>query len=255
MNPYALRVVLRPRTPMEVVDLAAAWVRAEAWPLLGLVSVLVLPVFGVACLQLAVGQPIVAVVTCVLVAPTLQLATTWFVGQRLFDPDYGVGELWGEIGRLMRASLALWSVMIGGVASSVFLLFLPLPGMMAIGIFLPETLVLEGHRVGSATVRATSMVGDVLGRAVVGVIVLVAVGAWVVVGTELAGDAMLASVLQLGRPFGSAWNGDVTPWVLLGWLVAQPVVSLVRLLLYLDVRMVADGWDLQVALRRAAEGS
>ena len=69
-------------------------------------------------------------------------------------------------------------------------------------------------------------------------------------GLKIAiGHGIVEFLLQLGRPFGSLSNGEVTPYAVAGVLLAQPLIALYRLLLYVDVRTRLEGWDLQVSLR------
>jgi hypothetical protein len=128
------------------------------------------------------------------------------------------------------------------------------PALVSV-MFFHETWLLESVSVQRGASRAMLFVQEFLGKSLFGIAVSAASGMWMVTAFESLGQALVGTVLMLGTPFGMASSGDVTPYVLLGVLVAQPLLALYRFLLYIDLRTELEGWDLQVGLRAAAGGA
>ena len=81
---------------------------------------------------------------------------------------------------------------------------------------------------------------------------MVAIEFWCVIAAELMGQLVVVELLQLGSGMGSLWNGEATPFLIVGTLLAQPLIALVRLAAYLDVRTRREGLDAWFALWTAA---
>ena len=76
-------------------------------------------------------------------------------------------------------------------------------------------------------------------------LLLVAQGS-IVFCAELFGQALVDSLLQLGRPFGSLFEAGGTPYAIAGLFASVPFVATARFLQYIDLRTRSDGWDVQV---------
>lgn len=252
MNPTTSWVVLRPRGPLEVFDLTWRFLR-ETWrPQLRLLALVWLPL-ALATLPMCwfAHGDFALLLFPLLLGPWVQLPFTLLAGRLLFDRNTRVRavlrELASRTGELFVGqivSLAGWVV---GLCGLVFLL---LPIRMALQ-FLPEVLLLERLSISPAIRRVMRLAGSQVGAAFTSLVVHAALVLWCGVVAETAGQALFRYVLQLGQPFGAVTGGAVTPFLLAGLLLSQPVHAVYRLLLYVDVRTRTEGWDLQVALRAA----
>ena len=252
MNPNLCRLVLRPRGPLEVFDLAVALARARWRPLLSMAG-LMLGWVWLLCLPLCwlvEGAPWLLLIPVVL-SPLLQAPFTLLGGRLLFaDEASARGVLRDLVSR--RVGLA-WSVALCAVGGLGVLMtcgvLLPVVGPTL--LYLPETALLERVPMRRGVSRSVRLAGGHAGTALTGAAAWWVLTAWGAGVGEATGQALVAFVFQLGEPFGSALRGDVTPWMLGGMLLAQPAHALFRLLLYVDVRTRVEGWDLQVGLRAA----
>jgi hypothetical protein len=114
-----------------------------------------------------------------------------------------------------------------------------------------EAALLERIGAGRGLRRSVRLAAHATMHAIAATLGWGALTAWGAIVGEAAGQSIVSFVLQLGTPFGTAMDGRATPWLLAGMLVVQPLYAVWRLLLYVDARTRAEGWDLQVALRAA----
>ena len=159
-----------------------------------------------------------------------------------------------EVGTRVPGLLLAWVAQLGallvGVCTGVFwILTLPVTA------YVFETALLERVRGQATLARSSFLAWRNLAVALAATIGWLALTAWGALVGELTGQVVVGFVLQLGEPFGNAINGAVTPYLLAGMLLVQPVVATYRLLLYVDIRTRVEGWDLQVSLRAADLGS
>lgn len=251
MNPNQCTVVLRPRSPFEVFDLVLLYLRANHRALLRLWALVILPpwvMLSLVCWWVEGHWAVLFLVPVVL--PLLQGPFTALGGHLLFDDDLGA------LAALRRG----WSpqVLLAGLGSAVlgslFVLFTCGFGAalwFPATLFVPESLLLERVPLARALKRARVLAAGHPVAALVGVFSRPWLTLWGAVVAEFGGQLILANGLQLGAPFGSAMQLQVTPFVLFGILAMQPLHALYRLLLYIDVRTRVEGWDLQVAFRSA----
>jgi hypothetical protein len=125
-------------------------------------------------------------------------------------------------------------------------------------LFVHEASLLEGANLYDALARSSRFVRG-RGAAVFMVLLsLLLSQAAAILGTELLGQSLINSVLQLGTPLGALFEDGGTPMALLGYLLSIPYVATARFLCYIDSRTRNDGWDIQlrfmaVAAKEASE--
>jgi hypothetical protein len=248
------RVALRPRGPLEVLDLAVRLGQEAAGPLVALAGIVLLPAWLVAsAIAVAWDEGVAVAAVLIGVAPVLQLPFLLLGARVLFERDArardALSDLRGRGGAVLLGLLRTLVVVVASLAS-LGLFWLPVQTVL---MFVLECSALERVGTVEAVRRSARLASDQVGRTLAGALVQVVVLAWCALAGELCGQVLVAFVLQAGTPFGSLADGVVTPWVLGGILAAQPLLATYRLLLYLDVRTVLEGWDLQVALMAAAE--
>jgi hypothetical protein len=256
MNPHNCRIVLRPRGPFEVLDLAFLVLRRHRRPFLTLAAWTVLPpalILTVSC-WLTRGAWVLALGPCLL-APLIHAPATVLAGRLLFSERATLREAVTELGeRLVPLGLAWLQVAAAvalGIVSCGALLLVAGPAVA----WVTETALLE--RIGSqrALRRSMRLAAQAPAHAVAASAGWVGITMWGGVAGEAMGQAVVSFVLQLGTPFGTLVDGFATPWLLAGMLVVQPLYGVWRLLLYVDARTRAEGWDLQVWLRAAGLGA
>lgn len=256
MNPNLCRIELRPRGPLEVFDLTWRFLGQHAGVYARLTALIGLPLWFL-CLPIGwftdwhwgVGAGLAVAATA------LRAPYTLLTGRLMFADRVPLRTVLLACLRAVPRLLAMGLLQLLLAASAV--LSCGVTGLF--GWFLLawqlESLVLEqragGLKVGamwagrrSWNLAAQSGVGAI--AAVVGGLFLLG---WFALMAEACGQAGLSFVLQMGSPLGQLQDLQATPWVLLGLVLAQPVISAYRLLLYVDTRTRAEGWDLQVSLR------
>jgi hypothetical protein len=259
VNPFACRIALRPRSPFESLDLALRVLRDNLGVLARMAASVLAPVavlMGAALAALPANESRAALlVALVLVAPALQVPFTLLVARRLFDAKVGVRDVLRVAGEGWRAyPLVAVSTVISLTASVFSLGTLWLPAHAGT-LWVVEASALERLSIPRAMGRSVALTSNGVGQSVAGSLVSGALLLWVTLGTELMAQGLVQFVLQLGQPFGSLLNGDVTPWAFAGVLLAQPLIALYRVILYVDLRTAAEGWDVQVAMMAAAESA
>lgn len=252
MNPNQCRVVLRPRSALEVFDLTVIFIRVNARLFLRLGAFVVLPpalAFVPLCWVLE-GIPVLLFAPILLV-PFIQAPFTLAGGTLLFQESVTVGEVarqtWRALGPLASRVMIGGIGVVMGVCTFGYGLLMLMPALL----YLSETALLERVGVERTLKRALRLAGGNLLTAMAGAAAHVFLTVWLALVCEAAGEVLLATTLQLGQPFGSLYTGQVTPFLLFGMLAAQPLHAIYRLLLYVDVRTRIEGWDLQVSLRAA----
>ncbi len=250
MNPYLCRVVLRPRNPFEVFDLAFRFLQVHWRPLVTLGSWLLLVPWALLSVgSLVTGGSLLWAAVPILFAPVLQVPFTVLAARLLFQDEVRPGAALRESLRLAgpwAAAVALRGLVYAISAVPCGML---LPPAHVGALFQLESALLERVEPTRALRRSF-----LLATSEPIAVITAGLGSWCVVlwcalVGEAAGAVLTNSVLQIGTPFGTVLQGWATPWLLGGLLLAHPIVAIYRLMAYVDVRTRLEGWDLQVRLR------
>jgi hypothetical protein len=253
MNPNLCRIVLRERSPFDVLDLAFRLIRSRFWPLARLSAVVLLPpwlVLAFLCWMFS-GHWAIAVIACA-IAPIAQAPYTVLFGRMLFSDEVRLREVLFDVIRAMPTLVAMSAVGVAGAMVAAVVscgAFLPL--VQGALMYAMEAALLERVGVERGLRRSWRLGFGHAGITTIGVLAFWVLTAWLAIVAEAAGQAVVDKILMLGTPFGSAVALQTTPWLVGGMLLAQPLYAVYRLLLYVDVRTRVEGWDLQVALRAA----
>ncbi len=252
------RVVLRPRSQGELLDLAALWCfSADRWLYLRLAAIVLLPSLAL-CLgaRWLGGWAWTSVwLLAAALATVCQGVFTVATSRAMFERDVPARAVLRQfVASAPRylAALAISRVILAISAVTVALL----PFAWARVAYVHEAVLLEGSGALAASSRAWRM-GQA--RAIEVALLLGGLGLAFVVATlaaELIGQGIVEFVLQLGRPLGSLFVDGVTPYALVGFHAAIPYVAVARFLGYIDERTRGDGWDIQLrfmALEAARE--
>lgn len=236
-------VTMRARGPLELIDLGFVLVRDHASPILRA---------GGPALALAAGFALLGW----LYWPPLGLLLALLGGRVAQAP---IVTALGAISsggspprprRLADAALLLRTGLVPGLICTLALVAGPLAAFVWRRLtYLPEVTLLEGDV--QVTQRSATL-ADALGAPTWGVrFGLVGMELWAAIAAEASGQAIVDGIFQLGAPFGSLLEGDVTPFLLVGVLIAQPWCCAVRLVAYLDARTRAEALDALFDLRTA----
>jgi hypothetical protein len=263
MNLAEARVVLRPRSLAEILDLALRFATGPAATLYAKLATLILLPAWVLCIALhwAAGWPWWQVwLLALALATPIQGVFTLAVGKLMFAEHVTVRELMREYLRRFPAylgALLITRVQIAAVCALGVFLILPPLWIWGRGIHVHEACLLERAGPIDAVRRAARMVENrvVPAGATLLLLSIVAVG-FVGVSEALLNHGLFDFVLQIGKPFGSLIDEGGSAPALLGLLLAVPYWATARFLLYVDLRTRRDGWDVQVrfmALANQAE--
>ena len=257
MNLQAARVVLRPRTPSEIFDLAFRFCAAVALPLYLRLAALVL----VPCLALCAYVHAItdgewaAVWSCAVgLAAFAQSVFTVAASRLLFAARPGVLSI---IGHSLRRLPALFGALL------IHSILLSIGGLILIGAFFVwvwhtfvyEAVLLEQQGPIDALRRASALVKHKFGAALVTCTASTVVVAMGIVSGELLLGGLVEGVLQLGKPFGDLWEYGGSAYALVGFFAALPLVATARFLAYIDGRTRQDGWDIQLRFMAIAAAS
>ena len=255
MNVHQCRVALRPRGPLEVFDLALTLLRVHPGRFLRLSAALVLPfvVLG-ALLSYPMDRGALTLAGLVVIHPFIHAPITVLAGRLLFAGDVRARDVVRELLRNPVRLFAAWwwqtaGLVVGlGCAGLGFLITSPAT------IYSAEAALLEGSGIARTLGRATRLATHNPGNAVAAMLAWALLTVWGALVGEGLGQSIVGFVFQLGAPFGM-FPAQITPYMVAGSLLVQPLVALFKLLLYVDARTRVEGWDLQVGLRAARLGA
>jgi hypothetical protein len=249
MNLLAARVVLRPRSLPEVLDLALPFCVA-GWRLILRLAALVLAPALALCVYLrwGAGWPWFSTWLAALVlADLVEGLFTCAAGELLFRSDREVRAraVLARFGRqLPRATAALILCRILLALSLLLLVTLPMVALRL--LFVREVVLLEEGTPFGAVSRSYRLVKRHLGPAL-GLLAAGLLGPFLfVIGGELLGQAVVGSVFQLGTPFGRLFQDGGSVYALAGLFLSVPVMATARFLAYIDLRTRKEGWDIQL---------
>lgn len=235
------QVVLRPRTLLEIGDLASGFVHAHALAFAKVLPICLLPSLVASILLhggAATSQTCWALVW--FFGPLTTAAATILCGDLMLHPHASIRSV---ARRWLRKVPALTGIRVADVAfkgltAGVFLRWT---------VFFPEVVVLEGGRFDAVTRRSAGLLGVVNARWI-GFACLVltaqAVGIW---AGEVSWQA-LRSLFALPHQ-DSALIAQGGSWpAFFGLGLAQTYLAAVRFLVYIDCRTRREGWDLAVQM-------
>lgn len=274
MNPKACRIALQPRDPLDVLDLVVLLLRRAA-PAFASFGLVLLPLLLLMALisQLvwwAQGMPslfapeaardgftglVAALLLGLPLAIVLRPAVALYTGRLLFEERPDRGRVLWALGRHGNRLLLLLLLHLLILVTSCFTLFLAVPVLQLPLAFAQEVVLLEQVGLRRVFQRSWTLSSRHPLNALVAVISLPVLLLWGALTAELAGQFLVAGILQLGQPLGSLAAGEPTPFLVLGAVGGAAVHAVYRVLLYVDTRTRIEGWDLQVRLRAAAGGA
>lgn len=259
------RIVLRPRTLDETLDLALAYLRGAFFDFAKL-AVLLAVVGGLMVWGLYVvldldreWGPIAAVLV---VAPILDRVVTVYGGRHLFQNDPRISQaIIAVVKRLPLAILSAvivtlpWTPMVltsfddsTWIGVGVFVLTF-WPFVLAPHAYLGEVAHLEQLSAWKAAKRSRVLVAYRFGRALGLVLVAAGIRVFLALSIDLTIEFVLGFMLQFGDV-----SDAIGPWAAVaGYLLAGPYVAMVRMFDYVDARTRREGWDIQVRFNAIAQ--
>jgi hypothetical protein len=252
VNLAEARVVLRPRSLAEILDLALRFATDPAATLYAKLATLTLLPAWALCMaaRWAAGMPWEAVWLLALVLATpIQGVFTIAVGKLMFAERVTVREILREYLRRFPAYFGTLLITRVQIAVMSFVAFLVLPPFWIWGrtIHVHEACLLERAGAMDAVRRSARMVENRVLPAAGSLLLLTLVAAgFVGVSEALLNHGLFDFVLQIGKPFGALLDEGGSAPALLGLFLAVPYWATARFLFYVDLRTRRDGWDVQV---------
>ena len=215
--------------------------------IIGLAALIQVPV-GLLGLIPAPGVATFAVIGIVglLAMVALYGATISAIGQHYVTGEIGIGSaysrVWWRVASLLAVAVVLAPVLALGAASLV----LAVPAIAVLCIAVPAVVV-EGHRPGAALRRVVAIMRGSWLR-VSGIILVVLL---VMIGLALLVQAPFAIASNVAAPEGSTALGDALRFAgsLVTRTVAPPVAAIAFTLLYYDLRVRREGYDMHALSR------
>ncbi|MCB9655072.1 MAG: hypothetical protein H6729_13185 [Deltaproteobacteria bacterium] len=264
---FDARIVLRPRTLDETLDLTLAYLQAGFRDFRRLFAVL----FGIeaACAALcfwifseSTNVWGITATALLILGPVLERSVTVFTGRHLFGNRCSV---WASFSRTLQktpsllaasvfAGLPLIPMLLTGFEENVWIGLATMammfwPFLLAAGVYGFEVSLLEQLSTGQAWRRARALISFRYGRALGLLSVSVTLRllfAFVVHETTMF---VLEFVLQF-----EGFGDTLAYWpAIAGYLIAGPFIAIVRVFDYVDARTRREGWDIQVRFNAIAQ--
>jgi hypothetical protein len=250
MNLGNVRMVLRPRDTLELLDLALRFVLsldARAYARLALVT-LVPALAGCAALRWVTGWEWMSVwLVALLAGAFLEGPFTITAGRALLGEPTTLGALLRAFSR--RLGPYVGALVIAyfflGLGALLFLMWI-VPWVRT--AYLSEASLLEQLPAVRALGRSRDLGAGVAWRTFGLLVALAAVSLGGVLVFELLGQALVGFTLQLGEPVESLFEDGGSLYALAGYLATRPLVATARFVAYIDQRTRRDGWELQIRL-------
>ena len=247
MIPQAMevRVVLRARPLLDVVDLALRFV-AEHWSFYAR-AMLVVIVPAYAC-TLWIGMNddwAVAWAVSIVLGAFAQAPFTLLASKLVFEDDASVRAALGASLRLLpRLAIARFTQALSLVLSAVVCM-VPMFYAGPAVLFLPEVALLEGVGIGTALTRSQRLAFANAGDSMLVWLMLACAS---VCSVFLLGDyvsrLVLENLFEVSAP-ESTFSAGGSYTALFGFWAAIPLIATMRFFFYLNTRTQIEGWDIQ----------
>jgi len=258
VNVLAARVVLRPRSLADVLDLALPFCWRDRRLLSALAALALGPIAALAAfLRIGLGWRW-PWVWCAVIEASFAVEGMFTVafGELLFHEakDVTVRSVWRRFRSLLGPYLSVTirrQLILVVMLALVFVPFWEGPARQ----FTTEALLLERVSSSKAAERTRTLTKNAMGGAFLLWLATLALPALGAVVGDVLGHALAGFVLQLGEPAGSLWQNGGSGFAVAGALMAAPVAAAMRFLGYIDRRTRIEGWDIQLRFMALASGA
>jgi hypothetical protein len=236
-------VHLRPRSIPELVDAAVPLLRRQYLLLVMASAVLLAPVL-VLELVLPPNAAWVASIASNLLYVMIDAATIWIVSESYLGNVPDLASTLRTLGS--RSASLLGATFLRGLLVLVGFVVLVLPGIVfyAWSFAMPMVVMLEGRRAGEAYSRSNELVRGNTARVLLALFLAFAVMMLIVLAFGMAAGMLIEAV---GLP---ARTADLIGKLAI--IFFYPIGGVVGTLLYYDLRIRKDGFDLEVMARELA---
>jgi hypothetical protein len=256
VNLLASRVVLRPRSLADVLDLAIPFCLMNKRPL-GLLAAIALAPIAALAAWLRIGKQWDWDDLWLVIAGAaflFQGVFTVALGELLFQEPRNVrvrAHLRRFLHRLPACFISMLARTVVLIASAILIVmpfFLAPPSA-----FITEALLLENATPGKALARSRALSRNRLFSCLGLWLAALALPAFGAVAMDVMGNAVVGIVLQLGSPTGELFEQGGSGFAVLGFLLCIPIAAAMRFLYYIDLRTRKEGWDIQLRFVSLAE--
>lgn len=261
------RIVLRPRTLDESLDLTLAYLREHRAELSKVFVACVLPAIAVlVALHYGLERKWAHTGAAALIlAVLIERVVIAHTASHLFgNPRSAHSTLVTAFRRPLSALLAALLVPLPAIAAALatgedpaWTVFASLglmvwPFLLAHTIFHSIVLVLEQPTPFAAFRRATALGNIRFGRNLGFLALTLVARALFPLVAELSAKFVIGGVLQLGEPIDRLFEEGGSWPVVIAYLIGAPFVGVARLFEYVDARTRREGWDIQVRFKAIA---
>jgi len=236
--PAGTRVDLRPMKLGEMVDASIKLYQANFATLAGITAVIIVP-WTLLIYAIDQSDSIVAAVVAFsggfAISPIVSGAVAWAAAELYLGRDPGVGQTYSHVGRRLGAVVAV--ALLTGLAIMLGFILLIVPGLILMARLFAATVavVIEDRGATDAIRRSADLVKGTTGR-VLGY--LIVMGILVAIATGILG--------AIGSAVGDAGNLALQ---VIASVLFMPLSAVFGVLLYFDLRIRKEGFDLEVMAR------